>query len=65
MSENWKPFDPDGAAKADKALQHATALTIECPDCGAAPGVDCVNQWTGEPLVKLPAHLHRLLAVGQ
>lgn len=42
------------------------ALTVPCaePRCNALIGERCVNVHTGEPLVKLPAHLSRLKAAG-
>lgn len=51
---------------AETIADQGQAITVPCGEsrCNALVGELCVNTHTGEPLVKLAAHLSRLRAAG-
>lgn len=59
MTDHW-----DRAAHAQMVIERARAHTIQCRYCMAPQGEPCVNQITGEPLGRQPAHIVRLQDVG-
>lgn len=51
---------------AETVADHYQALTVPCGEsrCNALVGEACINVHTGEPLLKLAAHLSRIRAAG-
>lgn len=58
----WQP--DQAAARAELAIQRATAITVPCPYCPADVGQECYDPRTGVVLELQAAHYHRLQDAG-
>jgi hypothetical protein len=48
------------AKSAEWHEMRVRAMAYVCPDCHAAAGDPCINEWNGSPVVNQPAHPRRL-----
>lgn len=46
------------------AVDEEKLYAIPCPDCHAIAGQACINEVTGGPLIRFPAHPRRMKAAG-
>lgn len=57
---SWQAEQRDAGARVGFVELRSVAEQVSCPFCGMDIGHTCLNMTTGQPLVKVPAHDHRI-----